>query len=162
MTDREAALALLADGYSPLRDSALEIFYTCFAERPLVIDKWFAIQARATRSDTAEQVERLSMRTDFNLANPNRARSLIENFGQNQRAFHSADGKGYRWLARQTLAFDAINPRTAAKFLAPLAGWRKLEANRAGLMQTELQAIAATPGISKDLLELVQKSVVSG
>src|SRR3546814_7548977 len=91
------------------------------------------------------------MQADFNLANPKRARSLIENFGQNQRAFHSADGKGYRWLARQTLAFDAINPRTAAKFLAPMAGWRKIEPRRAGLMRTELEAIVATPGISKDL-----------
>src|SRR3546814_6423196 len=98
-----------------------------FAERPLVVDKWFAIQARAARSDTAEQVERLSMQADFNLANPNRARSLIENFGQNQRAFHSADGKGYRWLARQTLAFVAHNPRTAAKCLEPNAGRRKQE-----------------------------------
>lgn len=67
MTDREAALTLLADGYSPLRERALKIFHTRFAEQPLVIDKWFAIQARATRSGTAEQVERLSMRADFNL-----------------------------------------------------------------------------------------------
>src|SRR3546814_18116557 len=88
------------------------LFRTRFAERPLVVDKWFAIQARAARSDTAEQVERLSMQADFNLANPNRARSLIENFGQNKRAVHSADGKGYRWLERQTLALDAIHPGT--------------------------------------------------
>src|SRR3546814_10244957 len=65
MTDREAALTLLADNYSPLRERALEIFRTRFAERPLVVDKWFAIQARAARSDTAEQVERLSMQADF-------------------------------------------------------------------------------------------------
>src|SRR3546814_1061010 len=132
-----------------------------FAERPLVVDKWFAIQARAARSDTAEQVERLSMQADFNLANPNRARSLIENFGQNQRAFHSADGKGYRWLARQTLAFDAINPRTAAKFMAPMAGWRKIEPRSAGLMRTEVEAIGATPAISKDLFGLAEKSLIS-
>src|SRR3546814_1705089 len=91
MTDREAALTLLADNYSPLRERALEIFRTRFAERPLVVDKWFAIKARAARRDTAEQVERLSMQAEFNLATPNRARSMIENFGPNQRQFHRSE-----------------------------------------------------------------------
>src|SRR3546814_15659504 len=100
MTDREAALTLLADNYSPLRERALEIFRTRFAERPLVVDKWFAIQARAARIDTAEQVERLSMQVDFNLSNPNRARSPIENFGTNHRAFHTSRRKGNPLVAR--------------------------------------------------------------
>ncbi|MGO8609788.1 aminopeptidase N C-terminal domain-containing protein, partial [Rhizobium johnstonii] len=81
---------------------------------------------------------------------PNRARSLVGAFGANQRAFHAADGSGYRFLADQLIALDKLNPQTAAKLLPPLARWRRFDPDRAALMRTELERIVATPGLSKD------------
>ena len=96
---------------------------------------------------------------DFTLANPNRARALIGAFGVNQRAFHAADGRGYRFLADQLIALDRLNPQTAAKLLPPLGRWRRFDADRAALMRAELERIVATPGLSKDLFEQASKSL---
>uniref|UniRef100_UPI0015756110 aminopeptidase N n=1 Tax=Sphingomonas bacterium TaxID=1895847 RepID=UPI0015756110 len=127
MTDRQAALSTLANGEAPEaegeRVAALDIFYQRYRDNPLVLDKWFGTQALSTRTDTAVTVAELIHHRDFTLANPNRARSVLGGFGVNQRAFHAADGAGYRLLADQLIALDRLNPQTAAKLLPPLARW---------------------------------------
>jgi aminopeptidase N len=104
-------------------------------------------------------VAELARHPDFTLANPNRARSLIGAFSVNQRAFHAADGAGYRFLADQLIALDKLNPQTAAKLLPPLGRWRRLDRARGALMRRELDRIVATPGLSKDLFEQASKSL---
>ena len=145
MTDRQSALGTLANGDDDRvggeRVAALDIFYNRYRDNPLVLDKWFQTQALSTRADTAAQVAELAAHPDFTLANPNRARSLLGAFGVNQRAFHAADGAGYRFLADQLVALDRLNPQTAAKLLPPLARWRRVDAARARLMRDELTRI---------------------
>ncbi|WP_174291506.1 aminopeptidase N [Sphingomonas bacterium] len=163
MTDRQAALGTLANGddrpFGEERVAALDIFYNRYAGNGLVLDKWFQTQALSTRADTGAAVAELVRHPDFTLANPNRARSLIGAFGVNQRAFHTADGSGYRFLADQLIALDQLNPQTAAKLLPPLGRWRRVDAGRAGLMRAELERIVATAGLSKDLFEQASKSL---
>ena len=159
MTDRQGALATLAAGTSDKRVAALDIFYNRYCDNPLVLDKWFATQALSSREDTPEAVEDLARHKDFTLANPNRARSLIGAFSMNQRAFHDASGRGYRFVADQLIALDKLNPQTAAKLLPPLCRWRRLDAKRAELMRAELERIVATPGLSKDVFEQASKSL---
>ena len=159
MTDRIAALGTLANGDSSERVPALDIFYNRYADNALVLDKWFQTQALSTRDDTAAAVAELLAHPDFTLANPNRARSLIGAFSINQRAFNAADGAGYRLLADQLLALDAINPQTAAKLLPPLGRWRRYDAARAALMRGQLERIVGAPGVSKDLFEQASKSL---
>ena len=163
MTDRQAALGTLANGEAPEaggeRIAALDIFYQRYRDNPLVLDKWFGTQALSTRADTAATVAELLHHRDFTLANPNRARSVLGGFGVNQRAFHAADGFGYRLLADQLIALDRLNPQTAAKLLPPLARWRRFEPGRAGLMRAELARIVAQPGLSRDLFEQASKSL---
>ena len=159
MTDRQGALGTLVNGVSDEREAALDIFYNRYADNALVLDKWFQVQALATRDDTAALVAELAQHPDFSLANPNRARALVGAFGVNQRAFHTAGGAGYRWLADRLLELDALNPQTAAKLLPPLGRWRRFDPARAGLMRQELERIVATPGISKDLFEQASKSL---
>src|SRR5690606_13393217 len=96
---------------------------------------------------------------DFTLSNPNRARSLIGAFSVNQRAFHNASGRGYRFLADQLIALDKINPQTAAKLIPPLGRWKRFDAERAAKMRAELERIVATPGLSKDMFEQATKSL---
>jgi aminopeptidase N len=159
MTDRQAALTTLVAGDAAERDVALAQFHDRYADNGLVLDKWFQVQALSSRDDTTDRVAALAAHPAFTLTNPNRARSLIGAFGANQRAFHRADGVGYRFLADQLIALDRLNPQTAAKLLPPLGRWRRFDAGRAALMRGELERIVAVPGLSRDLFEQASKSL---
>ncbi|WP_447727533.1 aminopeptidase N [Sphingomonas koreensis] len=159
MTDRQGALMTLVNSRSDKRVAALDIFYNRYADNALVLDKWFQTQALATREDTAEAVEELAKHRDFTLANPNRARALVGAFAINQRAFHSGEGRGYRFVADQLIALDKLNPQTAAKLVPPLGRWKRFDEARAAMMRAELERILATPGLSKDMTEQVGKSL---
>ncbi|ODP36054.1 aminopeptidase N [Sphingomonas turrisvirgatae] len=159
MTDRQGGLTALVNSESDKRHAALDIFYNRYADNALVLDKWFQTQALATRDDTAAAVEALASHPDFTLANPNRARALVGAFAVNQRAFHSGEGRGYRFVADQLIALDQLNPQTAAKLVPPLGRWKRFDAARAARMRSELERILATPGLSKDMTEQVSKSL---
>ncbi len=159
MTDRQGALATLVNVASDHRQRALDLFYARYRTNPLVLDKWFQTQALSSRDDAGAIVASLAGHPDFSLANPNRARSLVGAFAANQRAFHAADGSGYRFLAEQLIALDRLNPQTAAKLLPPLGRWRRFDTARAALMRAELERILKTPGLSKDVFEQASKSL---
>ncbi|MBC8012850.1 MAG: aminopeptidase N, partial [Methyloceanibacter sp.] len=80
MTDAIAALAILSHLQGPARDDALDHFYARWQDEPLVLDKWFAVQARAARPDSVETVRALLSHPKFSLKNPNRIRALIGSF----------------------------------------------------------------------------------
>jgi aminopeptidase N len=159
MTDRQAALATLANGNADAREHALDIFYQRYRENPLVLDKWFSTQAMSTRDDTLDAVRALEQHPDFTLHNPNRVRALVTAFSGNQHAFHDASGGGYRFLADIVITLDPINPQTAAKLVPPLGRWRRFGDDRAALIRAELQRIVDTPGLSKDVFEQASKSL---
>ncbi|GAO38154.1 aminopeptidase N [Sphingomonas changbaiensis NBRC 104936] len=159
MTDRQGALTVLVSSDAPQREDAIAAFYARHKDDALVLDKWFTTQALSTRADALDQVLKLAQHPDFTLTNPNRARSLVGAFSANQRGFHSGEGEGYRFLADNILALDAINPQTAAKFVAPLGRWRRFGETRGALMRAELERIVAKPGLSKDVFEQASKSL---
>lgn len=163
MSDRQGALTALAnltgEAAEAKRVAALDIFYNRYRDNGLVLDKWFQTQALSTRPDTIDTVAELVRHPDFTLTNPNRARALVGAFAVNQRAFHGADGRGYRFVADQLIALDRINPQTAAKLVPPLGRWRRFDAERAAQMRAELERILAQPGLSKDMTEQVGKSL---
>lgn len=163
MTDRQGGLTALANLASGTADAqrvaALDIFYHRYSDNGLVLDKWFQTQALSTRADTLDAVQELARHPDFTLANPNRARALVGAFAVNQRVFHAADGRGYRFVADQLIALDTLNPQTAAKLVPPLGRWRRFDAARAAKMRAELERILAQPGLSKDMAEQVSKSL---
>ena len=159
MTDRQGALGVLVSTEEPQREEALDAFYDRFHDDPLVLDKWFALQASAQRPDTVDQVLKLAKHPDFTIANPNRLRSLAGTFGANHWAFHSADGRGYAFLADMIIAADKLNPQVAARMVPPLGRWRRFEPKRAAMMREALERIAASPGLSKDVYEQVTKSL---
>jgi aminopeptidase N len=159
MTDRQGALGALANSDSAERAGALADFYERYRQDALVLDKWFTVQAVATRDDTLDRVEALARHPDFTLSNPNRMRSLVGAFASNQSAFHDFSGRGYRFLADMILAVDRLNPQTAARLVAPLGRWRRFDAVRRDLIKAELERIVATPGLSKDVFEQASKSL---
>lgn len=159
MTDRQGALGALVSTETAERQQALDAFYLRFHNDPLVLDKWFALQAAAQRPDTVDQVLSLAKHPDFVMTNPNRLRSLAGTFGANHWAFHSDDGRGYAFLADMIIAADKLNPQVAARLVPPFGRWRRFEPKRAALMRAALERIVATPGLSKDVFEQVSKSL---
>ncbi|RJG57800.1 aminopeptidase N [Sphingobium terrigena] len=159
MTERQAALATLANGTSAERDAAIDIFYNRYGHDALTLDKWFQTQAFALHPDTVDQVEELGRHKAFTLSNPNRVRSLYGAFAGNQWAFHHRSGKGYQLVADCIIALDSRNPQTAARLVPPLGRWKRFDADRAALMRAQLQRILAQPGLSKDVIEQASKSL---
>jgi aminopeptidase N len=159
MTDRQGGLGILVSLDAPERQAALDAFYERFRADPLVLDKWFALQAAAQRADTVDQVLKLAGHRDFVMTNPNRLRSLAGTFGANHWAFHSPDGRGYAFLADMIIAADKLNPQIAARLVPPFGRWRRFEPKRADLMRQSLERIAGTRQLSKDVFEQVSKSL---
>lgn len=160
MTERQAALATLAHGDSDERVAALDIFYQRYRDNPLVLDKWFQVQAWSLRPDTVDAVKELAQHSDFTLANPNRVRSLYGALTGNQAAFHQADGAGYRLIADLVIALDPKNPQTSAKMIPPLGRWKRFDEGRQALMKAQLERILAQPGLSRDVTEQASKSLL--
>lgn len=162
MTDEIAALSVLANADCPQRRLALQEFYTRWQAEPLVLDKWFALQATTRLPDAQSDVERLMTHEAFDIRNPNKVRSLIGAFAHNNPVrFHVATGEGYRFLADQVIRLDAMNPQIAARLLSALSHWRKYDPRRQQLMRSEIERILATPGLSRDSFEIASKSIAS-
>jgi aminopeptidase N len=159
MTDRQGALMVLAGLETAARTGRLIDFYNRYRDNPLVVDKWFSLQAMSLHPHAIEHVRALAGHPDFTLRNPNRVRALYMAFAGNQGAFHAADGSGYRMIADLILALDPLNAQTAARFVPALGRWRRIEPVRAALMRGELERIAAAGGLSRDTHEQVSRSL---
>nr|WP_132540541.1 aminopeptidase N [Plasticicumulans lactativorans] len=160
MTEQLAALASLVDSTSPARSSALAAFYARWQHAPLVVDKWFTLQAASRHPDTLAHVRGLLEHPAFSIRNPNKVRALIGAFANaNPVRFHAADGSGYAFLAEQVLTLDPLNPQIAARLLGAMTRWRQFEPLRQGLMRAELERIVARPGLSPDVYEIAAKSL---
>lgn len=160
MTDQIGALAILAQHPGDAREGALETFGERFAGDPLVLDKWFGLQAAIPEAATLDRVRRLMSHPAFSLANPNRARALVGAFAMaNMSQFHRADGAGYAFLADIVLQLDRANPQLAARLLGAFRTWRSLEQTRRAKAETELRRIAARADLSPDVSDIVTRSL---
>ncbi len=160
MTDVLAALAVLAATDSPERAQALAAFHAAWKDDALVLDKWFAIQAMSPRPSTLADVRALLDHPDFDLRNPNRARSLVASFpAGNQVRFHAADGGGYDFLADMIIRIDPANGQLAARMVAPLGQWRRFDAGRQETMKQALRRVLALPNLTTNTYEMVSKSL---
>ncbi|CAL4868831.1 Aminopeptidase N [Asticcacaulis sp. MM231] len=159
MTDMVGGLgALMHVQDRPYKD-ALDIFYARFKHEPLVIDKWFALQAGCAHPDTLARVRTLSQHPDFDAKTPNRWRALVQSFANNQSVFHAPDGSGYDFLVGQVLAVDAFNPMTASRLIEPLSRYRVYAEPYRTNMKKALQTITLSPDLSKNVLELATKAL---
>ena len=159
MTDTMAALGALTHLDAPERGEALAAFEARWRDDPLVMDKWFAVQAVSRLPDTLDRVRALMAHPAFSLRNPNKVRSLIGAFcNANPVRFHDVSGEGYRFLADQVLALDPLNPQIAARLLRAMARWRRYDEPRQRLMQAQLERIMAAK-VSKDVYEIAAKSL---
>jgi aminopeptidase N len=160
MTETVAALEALGASGAGAFDDALLRFYERWRANPLVIDKWFAIQAASPRDDALARAESLRRHADFNTRNPNRVRSLAAAFAmRNPRAFHSADGGGYRFLVSLVEEIDPLNPALAARLLTPFESWKRFDADRQAHARSALERLASLPNLSKNTREVVERTL---
>lgn len=160
MTDQMAAMRSLVHIECDEKAEILQHFYTKWQNDPLVIDKWFIVQATASLSSTLHQVEKLLKHEAFDITVPNRVRSLIGAFSQaNPVCFHESTGRGYRILADVVMKLNVINPQIAARLVSPLIQWKRFDASRQRLMKAQLEHIAAIPDLSRDVYEIVHSGL---
>ena len=160
MTESIAALAILMELGGPGSEAALARFYERWKGEPLVLDKWFSIQARNPSPGTAERARRLLDHPAYDRKNPNRIYSLVGGFAMgNPVQFHDPAGHGYRFLADQIIATDKLNPQVAARLAGAFTVWRRYDEKRRRLMQAELKRIVGEPGLSRDVFEICSKSL---
>lgn len=160
MTDRMMALNGLIDTDGPERAEVLADFYTRFQSYPLVMDKWFAAQARAVRMQTLDDIRLLAAHPDFTLKNPNRVRALYATFAmRNPVIFHRADGAGYDLFGDVVLTLDKLNPQIASRLLTALRDWRRYDPTRQAAMKVVLERIVGTEGLSPNVFEIANKTL---
>jgi len=163
MTDRFNALSALVISGHELAATALDHFHGLFRQEALVIDKWFSLQAGAPdhNGHVLPIVRQLIRHPDFNLRNPNRARSVISTFCQaNPGAFHRSDAAGYVFWGERVLELDAFNPQVAARLARALDRWKKLAEPYRSAAREALARVAAKPELSKDVREVVDRALV--
>jgi aminopeptidase N len=160
MTDAQAAFVVLADCDHPRREDVVAAFYERWRGDPLVVDKWFAIQAGSSRPDTLARVIELAEHADFNAQNPNRVRSLVGAFcSGNQVRFHARSGEGYDFLADWVLRLNRSNPQVASRMVSVFNDWRRFDEDRQEKMQAQLERIASDASLSKDVYEIVNRAL---
>lgn len=161
MTEQLGALEQLAHVPGPARDQALAAFAERWADDQLVMNKWFAAQARSRAADTIEVVRRLAEHPAFDAGNPNKLRALYRTFAQNQAAFHGADGAGHALLGDLLVALDGRNPVLAGRLATAFAPHRRFDEDRAASMRAQLQRLLDLPGVSDNCYEVASKALAA-
>ena len=164
MTDEMAALSVLVnwqgDGADSVREEVLGQFYLRWQHEPLVVNQWLVCQANCSLAGGLQRIQALMQHPSFDIKNPNKVRSLIGAFCNNNAVnFHEKGGAGYEFLAEQILVLNKLNPQIAARQLTPMTKWRKYAEPRRNLMRSVLERILEQPDLSKDVYEVVSKSL---
>ena len=160
MTDRFAALAVITQYDTPLRAEVLADFHHRFRDDPLVIDKWFSLQAQIAEPGTLDRVRDLMRAPGFALTNPNRVRALVGAFAAgNPTQFHRLDGAGYDFLVEMVLTLDDINSQLASRLLSAFKTWRQLEPRRSALAEQALRRVADISGLSPDVADIASRAL---
>jgi aminopeptidase N len=159
MTDAISALVNIANNDCLEREELLASFYETWKNDPLVMDKWLAIQATSRLPGTLDKVTSLTKHPAFTIRNPNKVRALIGAFSSNSVRFHDPSGAGYAFIADNVLAIDPINPQIAARLVSSFTIWKRYDDKRQTLMKAQLERIGKSSKLSKDVYEVVTKSL---
>ena len=163
MTDKIAALTQLVNSESTsaqsIAEKSLADFYETWKNESLVVNQWLVLQASCQLPGTLARVKKLLQHPGYDGRNPNKIRSVIASFANNAINFHAGNGDGYHFLANQIIQLNSQNPQIASRLLTQLIKWKRYPKNRQDLMKRELQRILELPDLSKDVYEVVSKSL---
>lgn len=160
MTDVLCALSNLVNNCKDERGPALQKFYDKWRKDPLVVDKWLGLQAASRLPGALSNVKKLIQHESFTIKNPNKVRALIGGFCSNLAQFHAKNGEGYRFIGDYVTKIDALNPQISSRLVNVFTLWKKYDPDRQKLMKEQLEKIISTPNLSKDVHEIVSKSLL--
>ena len=131
-----------------------------YRDNPLVLDKWFAVQATAPSHAALDRVEALDGHPAFSFKNPNRVYALIRSFAAfNPVGFNRPDGAGYRFVAGVIADLDRQNPSVAARIATAFRSWRMLEPKRRGQAEAALRKMQQSEPLSRDLGDILTRTL---
>ncbi|MGL6290006.1 MAG: aminopeptidase N [Silanimonas sp.] len=157
MTERMAALRALLHTRAEGADAAREALAAGFAGNALVTDKWLALVATRPAADALDDVQSLLAGPHWQPANPNRVRAIVGSFARlNPAGFHRVDGAGYRFVAHQVQALDALNPQVAARLLGAFESLPRWSAPSRAAALAALAPLRAAR-LSRDVDELLSR-----
>ena len=154
MTDSFAVLAATRDLDSDIRNLVLNEFYNKWNSNELVIDKWFAIQAMSSLTNT-DMLNKLMVDKAFIATNPNKIYALLRNFTQNGPKFNTEDG--YSFIADKIIIIDKFNPHVASVIAQGYSSVVYLESDYRKYARTALNHILAQENLSDSVYEIVTK-----
>ncbi len=166
LTDKLAALTTIVMSRSPAKADVLNAAARTWYLDPLLLNKWFTVQALAPSFDgempVLERVRALMGYEVFSIKNPNNVYALLGAFfNRNPAEFHRADGLGYEFWADTVLQLDQINTHVASRMARALDHWRRYEPVRAKQMYKALSRVAACPTLSSAVREIVEKALIN-
>ena len=165
MTDQSQAFSLICHSDFPalsdIKPTILDAFYSQWQNEPLVLNQWLSVQASNPHGDVLDQVKTLMNHPAFTIKNPNKVRALVGTFCANAVHFHADTGEGYRFLTEQILTLNAMNPQIASRLVTPLTRWQQFMPAQQRLMKQSLEDLLAEENLSKDVYEVVSKSLKS-
>lgn len=153
MTDKFAAMSTAAgmkNGKAIVQD-----FYETYKDEDLVVNKWLGVVAGEGLEGAKSAIEHPA----FQITNPNKVRSVMRSFSSNKSALHAEDGSGYKFVAEMTKKLDKLNPLVASDTVKPLTSWKRYDEKRQLMMREALEQVMETPNLSKNVYEVVSKSL---
>jgi aminopeptidase N len=161
MTDKMGALVALVDGPKTSTASVLADFETTWNNDPVVMNKWFAIQASSDREDLFDHIARLKTHSCFDPKNPNKLRALYGSFMRNLEYFHHSSGRGYEILAEAIIDIDKFNSGAAAGLSRGFSRLKKLPKNLQVKMKAQIDLVLSVKGLSRDTYEILSQTVAT-
>lgn len=157
MTDELSSLISLNNLDEELANEPINLFYNKWKNNPLVIDKWFSLQASRNHRSGLNAIKNLIQHELFQITNPNRVRAVLGSFSvENTFIFHSKDGSGYEFFINQILRLDKVNPSIASRLLGVFEVVEKLDNDRQNTIKSLLKTVInANP--SNNILEITLK-----
>jgi aminopeptidase N len=166
LTDRFAALTAIV--HSPAASKAEVLLQVAreWHNEPLLMNKWFSVQATAPAHDreppVLDRVKVLLRHGAYSEKNPNNVNALVMGFcSGNPAEFHRADGSGYAFWVDQVLRLDRINPIVAARVARTLERWRRYTPDRSQRMRRALEEVGRAGDLSRDVREIVDRALAT-
>ncbi len=164
LTDRLAALRMIVNSQSPAKIDVLNAAGRLWGGEPLLINKWFTVQATArvypNECPVLDRIKSLMQCPVFSIKNPNNVYALVNAFmTANEPEFHRPDGAGYDFWVETVLQLDAVNGHVAARLARALDNWRRYTPELARLMHAALTKVAAAENLSAGVREVVHKAL---